>query len=122
MPKNKYVCDCNMINEDRVKYIANNIPSDETLNRLADIYKIMADRTRCKLLYILQQGEMCVCDIANIMSMSKSSISHQLAKMRELSVVKCRRDGKAIYYSLDDEHISQLYSIGIEHISHTSRR
>ncbi len=121
MPKNKYVCDCNMINEDRVKEIADNIPSDETLNHLADIYKIMADRTRCKLLYILRQGEMCVCDIANIMSMSKSSISHQLAKMRELSVVKCRRDGKAIYYSLDDEHISQLYSIGIEHISHTSR-
>ncbi len=121
MPKNEYICDCNVIHDEAVAEVNANMPKDGIISHLADFYKIMGDRTRCKLLFALLQREMCVCDLANVMSMSKSSVSHQLAKMRECSLVKCRKNGKTVYYSLDDEHISHIFKIGMEHISHKFR-
>lgn len=121
MPRNEFICDCNVVDEERVAAAKASLPEKNMLDRVSDFYKLMGDRTRCTILYALKQGEMCVCDLANVLSMSKSSVSHQLAKMREAAMVKFRREGKVVYYSLDDEHISQFLEISMNHISHSLR-
>ena len=121
MPKNEFVCDCNAVNEELVKKVLDAMPDGDALERLSAFYKIMGDATRCKMLFALIQNEMCVCDLANVLSMSKSSISHQLNKMKERGVVKCRREGKEVYYSLDDAHVTKIFEIGFEHIDHIRR-
>ena len=119
MAKNEYICDCNAINHDVVEKILDKMPDEEYFSRMAEFYKILGDATRCKLIFSLLNQEMCVCDLANVLSMTKSSISHQLSKMRNAGVVKCRRDGKNIYYSLDDEHVEMMFKMGMEHMGHT---
>lgn len=118
MSRNEFICDCNMIHEDMVKDTLSKMPDTHTLNKLGNLFKIMGDATRCKLLFALLQNEMCVCDLANVLSMTKSSISHQLSKMKDAGIVKCRKDGKTVYYSLDDCHISEIFEVGIKHINH----
>lgn len=118
MTTNLYHCDCNAVNTEVVKEITSAMPADSVFTHLADFFKIMGNDTRCKILYSLSLREMCVCDLANILSMTKSSISHQLSYMREAGVVKCRREGKEVYYSLDDEHISSVFAISLTHIAH----
>lgn len=118
MSKNEYICDCNMLHKELVNDTLSKMPEEKTLNNLADFFKIMGDPTRCKLLFALLQNEMCVCDLANVLSMTKSSISHQLSKMKNVGLVKCRKSGKTVYYSLDDQHISEIFEVGIEHINH----
>ena len=118
MSKNEYICDCNMVHKEMVDDTLSKMPEEEKLNNLADFFKIMGDSTRCKLLFALLQNEMCVCDLANVLSMTKSSISHQLSKMKNVGLVKCRKSGKTVYYSLDDEHISEIFRVGLEHIEH----
>ena len=93
------------------------MPNEDTFNHLADLFKLIGDTTRCRILFALDQNEMCVCDLANVLNMTKSSISHQLAVLRRSGVVRCR-NGKEVYYTLDDEHIVKLFEIGLEHISH----
>lgn len=122
MPKNEYICDCNMVHKEMVQDTLSKMPENETLNNLADLFKIMGDTTRCKLLFALLQNEMCVCDLANVLSMTKSSISHQLSKMKEVGLVKCRKEGKTVYYSLDDCHISEIFEVGLKHINHKNER
>ena len=122
MPKNEYMCDCNMVHKEMVQDTLSKMPENETLNNLADLFKIMGDTTRCKLLFALLQNEMCVCDLANVLSMTKSSISHQLSKMKEVGLVKCRKEGKTVYYSLDDCHISEIFEVGLKHINHKNER
>ena len=92
--------------------------SKEFLGGLAEFFKILGDTTRAKILYALDQNEMCVCDIANVLGMSKSSISHQLGTLRRSGIVRCRKEGKEVYYTLDDEHVKGLFELGIEHIEH----
>ncbi len=118
MSKNEFVCDCNMVHKEMVEDTLSKMPEIDTLNKLANFFKIMGDSTRCKLLFALLQNEMCVCDLANVLSMTKSSISHQLSKMKDVGLVKCRKSGKTVYYSLDDEHIFEIFEVGIEHINH----
>lgn len=118
MSKNEYICDCNMLHKELVNDTLSKMPEEKTLNNLADFFKIMGDPTRCKLLFALLQNEMCVCDLANVLSMTKSSISHQLSKMKNVGLVKSRKSGKTVYYSLDDQHISEIFEVGIEHINH----
>ena len=118
MPKNEYICDCNMVHKEMVNDTLSKMPNTEILHNLADFFKIMGDSTRCKLLFALLQNEMCVCDLANVLSMTKSSISHQLSKMKEVGLVKCRKCGKTVYYSLDDDHISEIFEVGLKHIEH----
>ena len=121
MPRNEYSCDCNVVHHDAVERSLASMPSDETIDRLSEFYKIMGDATRCRLICALQVGEMCVCDLCNVLSMSKSSISHQLAKMRESGIVKSRREGKEVYYSLDDAHVLEILSTTVTHINHKHR-
>ncbi len=118
MSKNEFICDCNMIHEEMVKDTLSKMPDADVLSNLGNLFKIMGDATRCKLLFALLQNEMCVCDLANVLSMTKSSISHQLSKMRDAGIVKCKKEGKTVYYSLDDNHISEIFEVGIKHINH----
>ena len=118
MSKNEFICDCNIIHQDIVNDTLNKMPDDNTFFKLAEFFKILGDTTRTKILFSLDQNEMCVCDIANVLGMSKSSISHQLGTLRRTGIVKCKRIGKEVYYTLDDEHIKQLFEVGLEHIEH----
>ena len=118
MSKNEYVCDCNIIHEDLVEDTINKMTDDDLLNELSDFFKILGDTTRIKILYALDQNELCVCDIANVLGMSKSSISHQLATLKKNGIVKCKKIGKEVFYMLDDEHVQQVFEVGKEHIEH----
>lgn len=118
MAKNEFICDCNMVHEEMVNDTLSKMPENDILDNLAYFFKIMGDITRCKLLFALLQNEMCVCDLANVLSMTKSSISHQLSKMKDVGLVKCRKSGKSVYYSLDDSHISEIFEVGLKHINH----
>lgn len=118
MDKKELVCDCNVIHQDAVNIALKNQPDINELENLSELFKIIGDLTRTKILWILDRHEMCVCDIANVLNMTKSSISHQLAILRESGIVKYRKDGKEVYYTLDDGHIKKLYEIGLEHIEH----
>ena len=118
MNKKEVMCDCNIIHEDIVLKALKHKPEGDELKNLSELFKILGDLTRIKILWTLDQNEMCVCDIANVLNMTKSSISHQLAILRESGIVKYRRSGKEVYYTLDDNHIKKLYEIGIEHINH----
>ena len=118
MEKKEFMCDCNIIHQNAVNIALKNKPKEKELENLTTLFKILGDSTRTKILWILDHHEMCVCDIANVLNMTKSSISHQLAILREAGIVRFRRNGKEVYYTLDDEHISRLYEIGLEHINH----
>lgn len=118
MSKNEFICDCNIIHENIVKDTLSKMPEDDLFNKLAVFFKILGDTTRAKILFALDQNEMCVCDIANVLGMSKSSISHQLGTLRRMNIVKCRKQGKEVYYTIDDDHVQKLFELGIEHIEH----
>ena len=118
MERKELMCDCNIIHQNTVNIALKNKPKEKELENLTTLFKILGDSTRTKILWILDHHEMCVCDIANVLNMTKSSISHQLAILRETGIVRFRRSGKEVYYTLDDEHISRLYEIGLEHINH----
>ena len=118
MERKELMCDCNIIHQSAVDMALKNKPKEKELENLTTLFKILGDSTRTKILWILDHHEMCVCDIANVLNMTKSSISHQLAILREAGIVRFRRSGKEVYYTLDDEHISRLYEIGLEHINH----
>ena len=118
MEKKELVCDCNIIHQNAVNIALKHKSKEKELENLTTLFKILGDSTRTKILWILDRQEMCVCDIANVLNMTKSSISHQLAVLREAGIVRFRRNGKEVYYTLDDEHISRLYEIGLEHIHH----
>lgn len=93
------------------------IPEDETLYKLADLFKVFGDPTRIRILYTLSVEELCVCDIADVLGMTQSAISHQLRILKQMSLVKFRRDGKTVYYSLADSHVSTILAQGLEHIT-----
>ena len=120
MPKNAYTCDCHAVNHGLVTEVQAAMPENVTFTRVAEFYKIMGDETRCKLIWALQQGQMCVCDLASLLSMTKSAISHQLRKLREQGVVRCRKEGKEVYYSLDDHHIAQIFAVTMTHVKECS--
>ena len=116
MARNEFSCDCNVIHEDAVNEVLSKMPDESIFNCLADLFKLIGDTTRCRILFALDQREMCVCDLSNVLNMTKSSISHQLAMLRRSGIVKCRKSGKEVYYTLDDDHIFKLFEIGLEHI------
>jgi ArsR family transcriptional regulator len=93
------------------------MPEEETMLDLADLFKMFADSTRVKIICALLEAEMCVCDISALLGMTKSCISHQLRLLRQTKLVKNRRDGKIVYYSLDDEHIKDILDKGLAHIN-----
>jgi Predicted transcriptional regulators len=109
-------CDCNTIHEEVVNDVRKHMPDDDTLLDLADIFKVFSDSTRVKILCALFRAEMCVCDISVLLGMTKSSISHQLRILKQAKLVKYRKDGRVVYYSLDDEHVKSIFDQGLIHV------
>ncbi len=110
-------CDFICVHENVVNQVLKVMPKDQQLMDLADFFKIFGDPTRVRMLYVLSQSEMCVCDIANLLQMGQSAISHQLRVLKQMRLVKSRRDGKTVFYSLADGHIETILAQGMEHIS-----
>ncbi len=109
-------CNVRMIHLDRVTEARSKaIPSDD-LNRLSLVFKTLGDPTRLGIVTALMQGEMCVCDIAAALRLSESAVSHQLRRLRELALVKNRREGPVLYYTLDDHHVTDLLQVALDHI------
>lgn len=121
MVKNNFVCDCDIIHEEVVAAALSRMPSDEILNGLTQFYKVLGNMTRVKICFALSYHEMCVCDIANVLSMSKSSVSHQLRILREYHVVRMRQVGKEVYYKLDDNHVRRAFNLGFKHSKHQDK-
>jgi ArsR family transcriptional regulator len=114
----KECCDVTIIHEDVVSDIqAKQLPVEKG-NELALLFQALSDPTRLRIIHTLIQAEVCVCDLAAILEMTQSSISHQLRNLRSLRLVKHRKAGRMVYYSIDDEHVLSLMEIGLEHISH----
>jgi ArsR family transcriptional regulator len=99
-----------------VKEILEQQPDDEYLYELAEVFKVFGDSTRIRILYALFEHELCVGDLAQLLNLSQSSVSHQLRILKDAKLVKFRRDGKIIFYSLDDEHVRTMLSMGMEHV------
>lgn len=110
-------CYCNVIHEDIVAAVKEKMPLEESLYDLAELFKVFGDTTRIKILWALDESEMCVCDIAALLNMTQSAISHQLRVLKQARLVKNRKDGKIVYYSLDDLHVKQIFNQGLTHIS-----
>ena len=107
-----YLC----VHEELVAQVQSALPDDDTLSRLTDLFKAFADGTRIRILYVLFEAEMCVCDIAQLLGMTQSAISHQLRALKNARLVKSRRDGKTVFYSLADDHVKTIIDQGIEHV------
>lgn len=119
MENNKEIidtCNCNVIHEDVVKRVKETIPQEEILYDLADLFKTFGDSTRIKIICALFQSEMCVCDIAALLCMNQSAISHQLRVLKQARLVKYRKEGKVVYYSLDDDHVKGIFDQGLAHL------
>ena len=104
------------IHQDSIDKVDSMMPEEEKLADLAEFFRIFGDTTRIKILYVLLCCEMCVCDIAHILNISQSAVSHQLRTLKQMDLVRNRRDGKTIFYSLSDSHIKTILSQGLEHI------
>ena len=115
-------CDCNFIHDEIVGKVKNKMPEDEKLYDLADLFKVFGDTTRIKIIYALFEEEMCVCDIADLLNMTQSAISHQLRVLKQARLVKFRKEGNTVYYSLDDNHVNQIFNCGLCHIEETYNR
>ena len=96
--------------------VTKQMPDEELLYDLAELFKVFGDSTRIKILYVLLESEMCVCDIAQLLNMTQSAISHQLRILKQSRLVKFRREGKTIFYSLQDDHVCSILSQGLEHL------
>ena len=116
MAKNTVSCDCDCVHSEIVEKTRKNFPKDELLGDLSDFFKVIGDGTRIKILWALDSNEMCVCDIANLLNMTKSAVSHQLRGLREANLVKFRKSGKEVFYSLSDNHVREIFEQGLIHI------
>lgn len=110
-------CEFMHVHEDIIRQVQEVMPVEEQLLDLAEFFKVFGDSTRIKILYVLSQSEMCVCDIATLLQMGQSAISHQLRVLKQMRLVKFRKDGKTVFYSLADAHIQTILAQGMDHIS-----
>ena len=110
-------CNCANPHLEVIDNVKNIMPKDETLYDLADLFKVFGDTTRIKILYALFVSEMCVCDIASLLHMTQSAISHQLRVLKQARLVKYRKEGKTVFYSMNDDHIHQIFNQGLVHVN-----
>ena len=111
------VCDGFEVHEDLLKIVNETLPEETELYDLAELFKVFGDSTRIRILFVLFEAEVCVCDLAKVLNMTQSAISHQLRVLKQMSLVKFRRDGKTIYYSLADSHVATIMNQGLEHVT-----
>lgn len=110
------VCDCEVIHSKVVDKVKERMPEEDELYDLSDFFKVLGDSTRIRIMWALDESEMCVCDLAVLLNMTKSAISHQLRSLRNADLVKFRREGKVVFYSLKDDHVKAIFEMGLEHI------
>ena len=106
------------IHEERVQAALPRALADDTAIRLAETFKALSDPSRVRIVSLLAEAELCVCDLAAALGMSQSAVSHQLRTLRDLHLVRWRREGRQIFYALDDEHVSDLFQRGLDHVTH----
>ncbi len=111
-----HACDVRVVHINRVNQARENAIPERENDRLARTYKALGDPTRLKIVMALEGGEMCVCDLAAFLGLSESAVSHQLRHLKDLALVKHRREGQILFYSLDDDHIAVLLKVGLEHV------
>lgn len=110
------MCDCEVIHEDVVERVRKMMPNGRDFQDLANLYKMFSDNTRVRILWALSREDMCVCDLAVLLGMTKSAVSHQLKSLRLTNLVKFDKQGKVVYYSLADDHVKDIFEKGFEHI------
>ena len=110
-------CEENVIHPGLVEKAARLLPPEEALYDLAELFKVFGDSTRIKLLYALLESEMCVCDLAQLLGLTQSAVSHQLRVLKTSKLVRNRREGKTVFYALDDDHVRRMLEMGMEHLS-----
>lgn len=111
------LCQCTEFHPDAISRAREHLPQEETLCDLADLFKLFSDSTRIKILYALLGEELCVCDIAQLLGVTQSAVSHQLRLLKNGKLVRARRDGKAVYYALADAHVRSVLAQGMEHVN-----
>lgn len=116
MGKVEMKCDCDPIHTRKVNKVKKELLDERRLNMIANFYKAMADSTRIKIINVLENNELCVCDIASILDMTKSAVSHQLKYLRDLDIIKNKKVGKEVLYTLTDDHVKQVFNISCFHI------
>ena len=116
MQKEEIFCDCDVIHAEVVESVKDKMPDEDELNNLANFFKVLGDNTRLKIMWALDENEMCVCDLAVLLNMTKSAISHQLKTLRQANLVRFRREGKVVYNFLADDHVKDILEKGFEHI------
>ncbi len=114
--RNPECCTFLCVHEDVVAQVKGSFPKEEKLLRLAELFKVFGDGTRIRILYVLLEAEVCVCDMASLLNMTQSAISHQLRILKQAMLIKSRREGKTVFYSLADDHVATLLRQGMEHV------
>ncbi len=107
-----YLC----VHDELVEQVRRTLPEDGMLSRLAELFKVFGDGTRIRILYVLLEAEVCVCDLAKLLGMTQSAVSHQLRLLKQARLIKARREGKTVFYSLADDHVATLIKQGMEHV------
>lgn len=119
MEQNKDYCEIPHFHKETIDHTMASMPSEEDMLSLAECFKVLSDTTRLKIIIALLESELCVCDICHVVSLSQSAVSHQLRVLRAARLAKYRKEGKMVYYSIDDNHVTDIIKQAIEHISHT---
>ena len=114
--ENFELCEVNEVHQDLVKRVMQEMPDENTLYELSELFKVFGDSTRIRILYALYEEEICVCDLAEVLQMSQSAVSHQLKNLKNAKLIKSRREGKQVFYSLSDDHVATIIAMGKEHI------
>lgn len=109
-------CSCTVLHEDVIEKVRRDMPQEEHLYDLAELFKVFGDSTRIRILYALSAAEMCVCDIAALLGMTQSAISHQLRILKSARLVRNRKVGKVVFYALDDSHVAAIFAEGLQHV------
>lgn len=116
MGKTETMCDCEILHAEAVEEAKKNALDEDILIDISDFYKALSDSTRVKIINLLDRTELCVCDISAVLNMTKSAVSHQLKNLKEAGIVKSRKAGKEVFYSLSDEHVKKVFEISLEHV------
>ena len=115
-PQNIETCGFLHVHESKVQQVRSMLPDEALLGKISDLFKVFGDSTRIRILYVLFEEEVCVCDLAQLIGMTQSAVSHQLRILKAAELIKSRREGKTIFYSLADEHVSTLLRMATEHV------
>lgn len=116
MGKSEVTCDCDVIHSEIVELVKERVLDEESLLLMADFYKALSDSTRIKIINVLDEGELCVCDISVLLNMTKSAVSHQLKYLREMNLISSTKRGKEVFYRLADNHVKEVFEISKEHV------